>query len=304
MLVTQGQRGRHRAPKPARHVPLIGTILVLIAVLALGGTGVWLFLQPDEPAAAPTAPATQTTTASRAAKLTASRVVELKGRRVTVEETIAARDGDVTIAPSTAKPAPGLRRESVRLSGGDGTDQPFTEPTSLVAGGSITITGRYQLTRCPDVLPTRWPTPSTVVPGDWSRTVVRSESPQRTVRALCPKSRSTAQRLSGLTGSLRPGKQPVVRLRWRGPGQLTVRAVGSASGVATLGRGRRCAGGCLIRLPRGQRALLRLQALEPCPVGARSNRLTLVVNRPGGGTRVVEVTVTGLGKSLCSSAAG
>jgi hypothetical protein len=303
VLVTQGRRGRHRAPKPARHGLAIGLILVLVAVLGLGGAVVWMML-PDvaSPVPVTTDLPTQTSPSNRTANLSSSRIVRLKGQRVTVEETIAARDGDVTIAPAVAKPAAGLRRESVVVSAANGKNRNFAEPTSLVAGGSITVTGRYRLTDCPDVLPTRWPIPTTVVPGDWSRTLVFSESPQRTAGSLCPEARTNAKRLPGLSGALRPGDRPVVRLTWRGSGPLTVRTVGSASGVAVLARAGKCGGDCLARIPRGRKAQLRIQALEPCPVGGKSNLMTLIVDRRGA-TRVAEVKVSNLGKRLCSSAA-
>lgn len=279
-------------------------VVVLVLVLATsGGVAAWVLDDTGSggtPASDP--PTTSTAAPAQQARLVLSRVVELNGTAVRVEETIAASDGEVTVVPSQAGRVPGLRHKSSVLASGDGTTKPFTGPARLSAGGSITIIGRYELTRCPDVLPTRWPTPSKVVPGNWSRTVVRSESPQRTARALCADARHTAKELRGLTGTMGAGGRPVVRLKWRGSGPLTVRAVGSASGVAAIGRGRGCPGDCLTRIPRGQAANLRLQAVEPCPVGSRSRQLTLIVENRESGTRVIELMVANLGRQLCSAA--
>jgi hypothetical protein len=181
----------------------------------------------------------------------------------------------------------------------DGTNEPFTDPVTLVAGRTLTIEGRYRLTQCPDLLPTEWPSPVAVVPGNWSRVFTRVEEPQRTARALCPSAPSRAGALRDIRVTLAQGTKPTVRLRWQGKAPLKVAAVGSASGVATVGTARGCRNECVVLLRPRTGAPVRLRPLEACPVGGQSNLLTLRVTVGNGAPRTVGVQVRELGRQIC-----
>jgi hypothetical protein len=274
------------------------------AVLALGAatTAMVTALQRDtEPAVedTPTEPAQPT---SRA-QLEATRLVTVSGSRVTVRETTQVADGGpVSVAPTNKQPAVGIEPGAVTVVGEDGSRQPFTEPVSLQTGRSITVQGSYRLSDCPDLLPTQWPSPIVVVPGDWTRTFTRVEGPQRTARALCPPKKSNAKQLRGLGGTMVVrGRQPIVRLSWSKPRALTVRAVGSASGVAVSARGPRCRDGCVARAKPRSSVRIALRPLEACPIRGKSNLLTLRVSFSSGGPRTVGLNVKGLGRRVCST---
>ena len=126
----------------------------------------------------------------------------------------------------------------------------FDTPLALTSGGNITIEGTYRLTRCPDLLPTSWPTPSELSVEDWKRTFTRTQVPLRTARAICPEWSVEAKELRGLSGTMLRSRAAVVRLRWEGKSPLVVSLVGCCLGSGSTdtvnclqGRVRRCRSG-------------------------------------------------------------
>ena len=257
------------------------------------------------------APETASETASDDAApsvIESTRDTKVNGTTVTVREEVSLVEGsDVRLAPENAEPAPGLSWRSSVLANDDGTTPTFDTPLALTSGGSITIEGTYRLTRCPDLLPTSWPTPLRIVGDDWTRTFTRTQVPLRTARAICPKGQSEAKELRGLSGTMLRSRAAVVRLRWEGKSPLVVSLVGSASEVAVLTRSTACGGECVVQIRRNARARLALRPVDRCAIGGRSNELTLQVAKSGGNKnskayRVVAVTVPGLAGKVCTAA--
>jgi hypothetical protein len=273
---------------------------IITALLLAGGSAAWIITRNDS-VYAPSSSALPThSLAYGPATLDASRVVEVNGSVVTVRETTSiVEGGPITIAPSKKLPAAGLTVTRTVVAGEDGSNQPFTSPTTLMPGRSITIEGQYRLNNCPDLLPAEWPIPVTVVPGNWSRTFSRVDEPQRTAHALCPRTRSSAKQLRILRGSMVQGKGRVLRLQWLGTQELTVRVIGSASGVAAVGSGGRCAGGCVAELKPDSSVRVRLRPLEKCPVGGKTNWLTLGLVVGKGPMRTAGLNIAGLGQRVC-----
>ena len=194
------------------------------------------------------------------------------GTTVTVRESISlVGGGDVRVAPQSAKPAAGLVWLSSSLINEDGTTPAFDAPLALTEGGNVTIVGTYRLTRCPDLLPTSWPTPVKIVGGDWKRTFTRSQVPLRTARAICPRADSSAKELRGLSGVMLRSRAAVVRLRWEGKSPLVIEVVGAASEVAVLTRSSACKGECVAQIKRNSTARLALRPVDRCAIGGRSN---------------------------------
>jgi len=298
--VAGNRGGRHRAPKPSRAPALVSIGIVLALVLA-GGVVVWSTRGESasrEPTDGP--PASTPAASIQQATLESTRVVEVDGSIVKVSETtLVVAGGPVTVSPSERPPADGLRAIRLVVASQDGSTQPFDGPTTLTAGHSVAIDGRYRLTQCPDLIPTKWPTPTTVLHSNWSRTFTRVQEPLRTSRVLCPKSRSTAKKIRGLSGSTIRAKTPVVRLLWSGTKSATVTAVGSVSGVAAIGVSARCGRGCITKLRQGSSARVRLLPLEACPVGGKTNLLTLRLGIGNGRIRTVVINVAQLGQRVC-----
>lgn len=300
--VTHAGTGRHRAPKRASRLPLLAVVSVVGVVLIAGGIAVMALQDPDQgspiavnsKAATPAAPATS--------RLEVRRVVEVRGNKVTVRQTTSLVSGDtVVVVPATASLPAGLKAARALVVDQTGTNTSFKTPIELTLGNELTVDGHYELSDCPDVLPTRWPSPTSVVPGNWQRTLVWSQSPQRTARGVCPDEKSRAERIEGLDAKVVPGQAVAVRVRWQGPGQLTLHSIGSASGVAATTPFRQCKGACAARLPSRSTSALAFQPLEPCPVGTRSNVLTLVVSPPSEKVRVARLVVPGLHRQVCSA---
>jgi hypothetical protein len=170
-------------------------------------------------------------------------------------------------------------------------------PVTLTADGSVTIRGRYRLTACPDLLPTLWPSPAAF--DGASHTYSRLDEPQHTALALCPQSKSDAERLPGLTGTVPDTREPQVRLTWKDTGPLTVTAVGSASTVATVVPEPDCDAGCVTVVTPSRPATVQLQTVDPCPPATTDDSLVLVVSQDGGPQRTVAVDVPGLHRTLC-----
>ena len=95
------------------------------------------------------------------------------------------------------------------------------------------------------------------------------------------------------------GKAPVLRLQWLGNTPVTVSVIGSASGVAAIGGGGRCPGGCVAVLKPDSSVRVRLRPLEKCPVGGKTNWLTvgLVVGKSP--MRTAGLNIASLGQRVC-----
>lgn len=311
--------GRHRAPKPAQKplaaLWLIVAVVAVVAVLAGSAYLLWdddVSETPvtdgvDELDTSPESPSDSQASSS----VEATRDTKVRGTTVTVRESISlVGGGDVRVAPQSAKPAAGLVWLSSSLINEDGTTPAFDAPLALTEGGNVTIVGTYRLTRCPDLLPTSWPTPVKIVGGDWKRTFTRSQVPLRTARAICPRADSSAKELRGLSGVMLRSRAAVVRLRWEGKSPLVIEVVGAASEVAVLTRSSACKGECVAQIKRNSTARLALRPVDRCAIGGRSNDMTLQVSKSKApsraakqsGSRMVSVSVPGLASKVCTAA--
>jgi hypothetical protein len=283
----------------------VGTVLVL----ALAAASVVYVLSDDEnPEAQPVPRSSRLDVtikpATKPAKLEATRVVDVDGKVVTVRETTrVAAGGPIIVAPSHRKLAVGLSARKAVVAGEDGSTEPFMHPTPVAPGRSITIVGTYKLADCPDLLPIQWPSPIVIVPGRWSRTYIRNEAPVRTAQAICKSAKSTAKNLSVIRGVMTKHRKPTVRLTWRDSRTLTVQAIGSASGVAAIGHGRRCADDCVATAKPRSTFQLSLRPLERCAIGGKSNQLTLRVSVGNNRPRTISLNVRELGRTLCKASA-
>ena len=277
--------------------------LAAVLVLALASTGVVYLLSDDEDSAAqPDPPASSHDVTTKPATLEATRIVDVDGSVVTVRETTrVTAGGPVIVAPSHRKLAVGLSARRAVVAGEDGSTEPFVDRTPIAPGRSITIVGTYKLSNCPDLLPTQWPSPVVVVPGRWSRTYIRNEAPVRTAQAICKSAKSSAKNLAAIQGAMTKHRKPTVRLTWRGSKSLTVQAIGSASGVAAIGHGRRCAGDCVAATKRRSNFRLSLRPLERCAIGGKSNQLTLRVSVGNSRPRTISLNVRELGRTVCTA---
>jgi len=281
----------------------------VVLALALASIGVVYLLSDDEnPAAQPDPLASRLDVsikpATKPATLEAIRIVNVDGGVVTVRETTrVATGGPIIVAPSHRKLAVGLSARKAVVAGEDGSTQPFTHPTPIAPGRSITIVGTYKLANCPDLLPTEWPSPVVVVPGRWSRTYIRNEAPVRTAQAICKSAKSSAKDMSAIRGAMTKHRKPTVRLTWQGSRSLTVQAIGSASGVAAIGHGRGCAGDCVATTKPRSTFRLSLRPLERCAIGGKSNQLTLRVSVGNNRSRTISLNVRELGRTVCKSSA-
>jgi hypothetical protein len=147
------------------------------------------------------------------------------------------------------------------------------------------------------VIPTLWPSP-TDFPGA-SRTFIRLDDPLHTTSAICPDNKSQAAQLPDLAGVAAQGATPRVRLTWSGSQPLTIKAIGSASGVATVVPNPECDASCVASIPPGQSTEIQLAPVDPCPPATDSDRLTLVV-QINGATSTIAIDVAGLSKAICS----
>ena len=281
--------------------------VVAVLVLALASTGVVYLLSDDENPEAqpdPSAPRLDMSIkpATKPAKLEATRIVNVDGGVVTVRETTrVAAGGPVIVAPSHRKLAVGLSARRAVVAGEDGSTEPFMDPTSIAPGRSITIVGTYKLAACPDLLPTQWPSLVVVVPGRWSRTYIRNEAPVRTAQAICKSAKSSAKNLSAIRGAMAKHRKPTVRLTWGGSKTLTVQAIGSASGIAAIGHGRKCADACVAKAKPRSTFRLSLRPLERCAIGGKSNQLTLRVSLGNNRPRTISLNVRELGRTVCKA---
>jgi hypothetical protein len=314
--------GRHRAPKPAQK-PVAGlwVIVAVVGVLAMLAGSAYLLLDSEGGRTPATDGVDEVDTSLESPSVSpggdspasssveATRDTKVRGTTVTVRESVSlVGGGDVRVAPQTTKPAAGLVWRSSSLLNEDGTTPTFDAPLALTEGGSVTIVGTYRLTRCPDLLPTSWPTPLKIVGGDWKRIFTRSQVPLRTARAICPKADSSAKELRGLSGVMLRSRAAVVRLRWEGSSPLVVEVVGAASEVAVRTRSSACRGECVAAIKRNSTARLALRPIDRCAIGGRSNEMTLQVSKAPSraakqsGSRMVSVSVPGLASKVCTAA--
>ena len=223
----------------------------------------------------------------------------VSGQTITVEEVSTVLDGDsVRAVPAESVPL-GLELIDTSVVTPDGRTTDFDAAVTLDASGSLTVRNRYRLTDCPDVLPTQWPSPAEF-PGA-TRTYLRLDGPLHTAYALCPATQGRAESVSGLTGTLVPGRSSRVRLSWSGGDTLSVEAIGSASGVAALvpEPGSGCDTSCVALLNPRSSVTIGLQPVDPCPPATTSDRLTLLVTGGSFPPSPVSVRIDGLHRAIC-----
>jgi hypothetical protein len=95
------------------------------------------------------------------------------------------------------------------------------------------------------------------------------------------------------------GNAARVRLRWLGTQTLTIKAIGSASGVAALVPNPDCDASCVASVASGGSSEIQLEPVDPCPPATDDNRLILVV-QISGSVSTVAVKVAGLADAICS----
>jgi hypothetical protein len=276
----------------------------MVAGVALA-IGAIAFLWPD-PASSPVASDPTPTLTNRtptptvaevAATVESSREVSVNGSTVTIEELSELVEGESALAEPARGTPLGLRLVDTAVITPDGRAKMFDAPITLTASGSLTVRNRYRLTGCPDILPSQWPSPAEF-PGA-TRTYLRLDGPLHTAFALCPRAESKAKKLPQLTGVVVDGSGVAVRLSWRGPDDLTIRAIGSASGVAALATDPQCDRSCIATIAGGGSALVQLQPVDPCPPATRDDSLTLVVGASAQQVSVVIVRVPALHRAVC-----
>ncbi len=245
----------------------------------------------------PTRPTATTTTSSSPVVVESTRDVRVDGKTVTVEEVSNVVEGDAAIAEPARAGALGLRFVGSSVVTPDGRSRRFEAPITLQASGELTVRSRYRLTRCPDILPSQWP-PAAEFP-DATRSFLRVDGPLHTAYALCPNAQSEARPRPGLTGALASGPGGTVRLTWQGADSLTIRAIGSASGVAALVPDPSCDAACVAQIPPRSAEEIQLQPVDPCPPATRNDTLTILVAGGGGRSTVVRVGIPGLHREIC-----
>lgn len=298
--VSHAAPGRHRAqPTPGRSsaIAVLGAVALAVA-LVLAGVGWWLVnrsssSETPELVPSPTRQSPSPDPRLPSAQVDSERIVTINGDVVTVEETSTIVDGDTTKALPATTGSLGLDLIDASIVTADGRTRPFNDATKLSSSGTLTTRGRYRLTDCPDLLPAQWPSPTDFPQA--TRTYSRLEEPLHTAYAICPKERSTAERLAGLEGTVADTDTPTVRLTWSGSSRLTVASVGSASGVAALVVEPGCGGACAFAIDPDGAVTVALQAVDPCPPATDNDTLTLKVD--GGG--IVAVRVPALHQKVC-----
>jgi hypothetical protein len=214
-----------------------------------------------------------------------------------VEEKTRLVSGSTTRATPTSGAPQGLELTNAETLGADGRNTDFDHAVEIANGGSLTVRGTYRLTKCPDILPTTWPSP--VKYPDATRKYIRVDEPLSTASALCPRQRSRATTPKSLHATVVSVRPAVVRLSWRGDSTLTVDAVGSASGVAALAPKRQCNSSCVARLRPGRSAQMQLEPVDPCPPATHNDLLTLIVSHQHGGHLTVAAKAPRLHKAVC-----
>ena len=277
---------------------------VLAAILAAGtiAAAIWLGTSSSTDTAAPVEPPSTPSSASRspgesAASVESTRTVTVDRDTITVEEVSSVVDGAAARAVPAELTPLGLQLIDSSVISADGRSKPFDAPVTISASGSLTVRNNYRLTECPDVIPTQWPSPADF-PGA-SRTYLRLDEPLHTAYAICPDSKSEAAQLPGLTGVVIEAAAARVRLAWRGDQTMTIKAIGSASGVAALVPKPECDASCVASIPPGGSTETQLAPVDPCPPATDSDLLTLVV-QVNGTTSTVAIDVAGLSKAICS----
>lgn len=275
-------------------------------VLAAGAVAAAIFLwsgttsvpETSTPTGPPSTPGSADPSPSEAVgRVESTRTVSVNRETITVEEASTVIGGEAARAvPATGMPL-GLQLIDSSVISADGRSEPFDAPVTISASGTLTVRNSYRLTDCPDVIPTQWPSPADF-PGA-SRSYVRLDEPLRTAYALCPESKSDAAQLPDLAGTVIEGNAPRVRLTWLGGQTLTIKAIGSASGVAALVPNPDCNASCVASIPSGAVTEIQLTPVDPCPPATEDNQLTLVV-QIAGTTSIAAVEVKGLSEVICS----
>lgn len=250
---------------------------------------------PDKPASTPgsAGPSPSESTG----RVESTRTVTVDRETITVEEVSTVTDGDtVRAAPAELTPL-GLQLIDSSVISADGHSKPFDAPVTISSSGTLTVRNSYRLTDCPDVIPAQWPSPA-AFPGA-SRSYVRLDEPLHTAYAICPDSKSEAAQLSDLAGVIIQGSAARVRLTWLGGQTLTIKAIGSASGVAALVPNPDCDASCVASIPPGGSTAIQLAPIDPCPPATDDTRLTLVV-QVAGAASTAAVEVAGLSEMICS----
>lgn len=251
------------------------------------------------PTSAPQSAHPATALATDAVSVT--RTVTVRGTTVTVLERYTASAGDpVVLTPGRSTGQATLLPLSLVSVAQDGSQTPFSSPVTIPAGGNASFRGVYRLRYCPDLVPVAWPVTATVSPSHTPVQVTRSDVPLREAAAVCPGVPPSAVAAGGLHASAWKPRSNVatLRLRWHGPGTLTVVAVGAPGGFPLQAVGRRCGAQCVTQVHPGATASLQLRPVENCPTSPqRSDGLPLLV-RTGrtSASTVVAVSVPGLGR--------
>ncbi len=303
--VSHAASGRHRSPVSARPWWRTPLPIIVMATLVVGSIASAFLLWPNNSSPSNTAtssrPSASPDTAAPspsepAATVETTSKVTIAGATVTVEEVSTVIDGGAVRAVPTQTTPLGLQLTDTQVIGPDGRSRTFDSPVTLNASGTLTVRNRYQLTECPDVIPTQWPAPADF-PGA-TRSYVRMDGPLHTAYAICPDKKPAAEPLPSLTGSVIHGDVARVKLTWLGTSAITIKAIGSASGVAALVPDPDCDASCVASVPPGGASEIQLTPIDPCPPATTSDRLTMVVQISGRGSTVA-VNVDGLAAAIC-----
>jgi hypothetical protein len=311
--VTNPAPGRHRAAAAAGRRSTATSVLAiaLIAVVVAGIVVLFATRTPDPPPPATDTgdanlPTTSAPDAAGAVETIRTTTVDRSDVVTVVEVSRVVSDAGVVARPLRAAPT-GLQLVELRVTGQDGRSTPFTDPVDVGASGSLTVTARYRLVDCPDVLPALWPSP-TAFPNAL-QTYVRLDQPLHTAAALCPEKRFRSSTSSGIKGELLDGPAVRVQLSWNGGDTLSVSGIGSASGVAAVivDRAAECGSdpSCLAGLDavteagKTSTSVFSFKPADPCPPGTDSDRLVLLVTGGSFPPAPTAIEVKGLHQAVC-----
>jgi hypothetical protein len=303
--VSHAASGRHRSPVPTQPWWRSRLLVVVVALLAVGITATAISQWPKDSSPSDTATSPQPSTidgatpspSESAATVETTSAVTVNGNTVTVEEVSTVLDGGTVRAVPAALTPLGLQLIDTSVIGPDGRSKEFDAPVTISASGTLTVRNRYRLTECPDLIPAQWPAPADF-PGA-TRSYLRLDGPLHTASAICPEAEPSAAPLPALSGSVIQSNAARVRLRWLGTQTLTIKAIGSASGVAALVPNPDCDASCVASVASGGSSEIQLEPVDPCPPATEDERLTLVVDI-NGSLSTVAVKIAGLADAICS----
>jgi hypothetical protein len=277
-----------------------------VAILTVAITAAVIFWWPADPSPpekttsgqpSPVVSTPDPSSSTTSATVESTSTVTVDGESIVVEEVSSVTDGGTARAvPSRLTPL-GLELLDTSVITPDGRSSSFDAPVTISANGSLTVRNRYRLVGCPDVVPTQWPSPTDF--PEATRSYLRLDGPLHTAYAVCPDSKPVADPLPELSGAVVPGGTARVRLTWLGTQTLTIKAIGSASGVAALVPNPDCDASCIGFVSPGGATTIQLAPVDPCPPATDSDRLTLVVQLTGK-VSTVAVDVAGLAKEFCA----